>query len=142
MGAGQVVIEPKGMMGFLAKGTTGRKEIPFASISAIHFKEAGFATGYLQFTIVGGNEHLGSLATAYADENTVTFGGALEGGNQEKNELARKMKAFIEEKMRESRKPASQTNSMAEEITKLKKLHEDGVISDDEFSAAKAKLIS
>ncbi len=80
--------------------------------------------------------------TAYADENTVTFGGALERGNQAKNDLSRKIKAFIEEKVQERRKQNSQVGSMAEEITKLKKLHEDGALSDDEFAAAKAKLLS
>jgi hypothetical protein len=134
-------ISPKGILGFLSKGTTAKKEIPYDSISAIEFKEAGFAAGYLQFTIAGGNERTGGMINAYSDENTLTFGGALEGGNDKKNALAREIKSFIEEKMRASRRPTSAL-SLAEEISKLKELHDNGVLSIDEFSAAKAKLIS
>lgn len=37
----RVTITPKGVLGFLKKGIKGTKEIPFASIVAVQFKEAG-----------------------------------------------------------------------------------------------------
>ncbi len=139
----KVVIAPKGVMGFLSKGTTGKKEIPFSSITGIEFKEAGFTVGYIQFTLGGGNELRGGLANAYADENTVTFGGALEGGNDAKNQLAAKIKTFIESKMSEIHKPqAASKASLGEEIEKLQQLYAAGALSDEEFTAAKTKLIS
>lgn len=53
----RVTIKPKGVLGFLNKGMKGTKEIPFASVVAVQFREAGpWFNGYLQFTIPGGNE--------------------------------------------------------------------------------------
>jgi hypothetical protein len=139
----KVVIAPKGVLGFLSKGTTGKKEIPFRSITGIECKEAGFAVGYIQFTLGGGNELRGGLTTAYADENTVTFGGALEGGNAAKNKLVLEIKDFIESKMEAIHtSQASPTATLGEEIGKLQELHAAGALSDEEFTAAKAKLIA
>jgi hypothetical protein len=58
----RVAISPKGFMGFMNKGLKGTKEIPFTSVVAVQFKEAGAVfSGYLQFTIPGGNESKGGL---------------------------------------------------------------------------------
>jgi hypothetical protein len=51
-----VMLKPKGLGGFLTKGLKGEKRISINSIVAVQLKEAGFTTGYLQFTIAGGNE--------------------------------------------------------------------------------------
>ena len=37
----KVTITPKGILGFMNKGLKGTKSIPFTSITAIQFKEAG-----------------------------------------------------------------------------------------------------
>ena len=53
----KVQLTPKGVLGFLNKGLKGTKTIPFTSIQALQFKEAGAVfSGYIQFTIAGGNE--------------------------------------------------------------------------------------
>ncbi|WP_294620672.1 hypothetical protein [uncultured Roseovarius sp.] len=120
-----------------------KKEIPFRSITGIEVKEAGVAVGYIQFTLGGGNELRGGLTSAYSDENTVTFGGALEGGNDAKNKLAAEIKSFIEAKTKETHKPqAPPKASLSEENGKLQKLHASGALSDDEFAAANAELIA
>lgn len=70
----RVTITPKGVLGFLNKGVKGTKEIPFTSIVAVQFKEAGTVfSGYLQFTIPGGNENTGGILAATKDENTFMF---------------------------------------------------------------------
>src|SRR5262245_10728709 len=51
----KVTITPKGILGFLNKGLR-TKSIPFTSITAIRFRKADLASGYLQFTILGGVE--------------------------------------------------------------------------------------
>ncbi len=86
----KVTITPHGVWGFLNKGIKGTKEIPFVSIVAIQFKEAGAVfSGYLQFTIPGGNEITGGILAAMADENTFAFA-------PKDNSLAKEIKEYID----------------------------------------------
>lgn len=89
----RLVITPRGFLGFLIKGFKGAKTIPFRSITAVQFREAGAVSGYLQFTIPGGIEGRGgALEAAGGDENTFVFGAS-------RNEIARKAHRFIEAKI-------------------------------------------
>ena len=133
-----VAITPKGVMGFLNKGMKGKKEIPFASIIAVQFKEAGAVfSGYLQFTIPGGNESKGGLMAATKDENTFMF------AKKENNAPAAQIKKYIDAAIRASRAPQAATRaaSLPEELQALAQLKAQGVLSEQEFEAAKRKLI-
>lgn len=134
----KVAITPQGVLGFFNKGKKGRKEIPFASIVAVEFKEAGhLLSGYLQFTIPGGNESSGGILAATQDENTFMF------SHVKNNEQVRRIKEFIDQGIRNSRAPtSSRTNrSLPDELQALARLHSEGVLNDEEFQAAKRKLI-
>jgi hypothetical protein len=136
--ADKVCITPRGILGFLNKGMKGTKAIPFASITAIQFKEAGlFWNGFIQFTIPGGNESRGGLFAATQDENTFMFK-AARGGNKRASEI----KNYIEteaQKLRTSH-PSTST-SLADELQKLAALTAQGILSDSEFNAAKKRLL-
>jgi hypothetical protein len=124
-------------MGFLSKGLKGTKTIPFRSITAIQFKKAGFTSGYLQFTIPGGMESRGGLFEAASDENTFMFGNS---GNN--NELASEIKNYIEMTNDQLRAPKPVASiSLSDEIGKLAALRAQGLLSDEEFHAAKKRLI-
>ena len=134
----RVTITPKGVLGFLNKGIQGTKEIPFSSIVAVQFKEAGaIMSGYLQFTIPGGNESRGGLLAATKDENTFMF------AHTKNNALAREIKEYINEAVRKSRTPqtTAPSISLSDELEKLARLKEQGVLSEEEFQAAKRRLI-
>lgn len=135
----KVTITPKGVLGFMNKGLKGAKTIPFSSISAIQFKEAGAVfSGYIQFTIPGGNESKGGLMAATKDENTFMF------AEKKNNELAIEIKDYIEKAIHDLRIPNttnSPSGTLADELQKLAKLKEQGILSDEEFQAAKSKLI-
>lgn len=133
----KVTITPKGVLGFLNKGIKGRKEIPFASIVAVQFREAGaLLSGYLQFTIPGGNESRGGIFAATKDENTFMFAG------RDNNALAIEIKEYIDRALQESRTSrATEPTSVADELRKLSMLKDDGLLSEEEFKAAKSKLI-
>lgn len=134
-----VAISPKGIMGFLNKGLKGTKEIPFSSVIAVQFKEAGSVfSGYLQFTIPGGNESRGGIMAATKDENTFMF------AHTKNNALAKEIKGYIDVAIRNARSPKSTMNSasLSGELQKLAELNKSGLLSDDEFQAAKRKLIS
>ena len=133
----RVSITPKGVLGFLNKGIKGTKEIPFRSIIAVQFKEAGdFFNGYVQFTIPGGNESRGGIFAATKDENTVMFAA-------KNNTLARNIKNYIDTAVQELtvQRINPSTTSLSNEILKLAKLKEQGILSDQEFQNAKKKLI-
>ena len=134
----KVTITPKGVLGFLNKGIKGTKEIPFRSIVAVQFKEAGAVfSGYLQFTIPGGNESKGGIFAATKDENTFMFAHA------KNNALAKEIKEYIDEAIRRSQAPrtAAPTTNLSDELQKLAQLKDEGVLSEDEFQAVKKKLI-
>jgi hypothetical protein len=135
----RVTIKPQGVLGFLTKGLKGTKEIPFSSIVAVQFKEAGGVfSGYLQFTIPGGNESKGGLLSASKDENTFMFAGVAN------NAPALEIKAYITGRLRTLRTPqtaAVPTAGIADEIQKLVVLKQQGILTDEEFQSGKRKLI-
>lgn len=134
----RIAITPKGVLGLLNKGMKGTKEIPFSSIVAVQFREAGPAfSGFLQFTILGGNESRGGLFAASKDENTFIF------AHTKNNAPARAMKKHIDEEIRKLRTPSpiAERKSLAEELQTLAALKAQGVLTEAEFQAAKNKIL-
>jgi len=137
-----LALKPKGIGGFLTKGLQGEKRIPLKSIAAIQVKEAGILTGYIQFTIAGGNESTGGAMEAIYDENSFMFGGLFDGENDEKNKKAHEIQKRIESYEGPTKAAEPQNPSLVEQIEKLKELSDSGVLTEEEFMAAKAKLLS
>lgn len=134
----RVTITPKGVLAFFNKGLKGSKEIPFRSIVAVQFKEAGaLLSGYIQFTIPGGNESRGGLNAAVRDENTFMF------AEKKNNPIALEIKSFINSARKRLEEPSGHsTSNLSDEIMKLAELKQSGILTDEEFQAAKKKLIS
>ena len=134
----KVTITPKGVMGFLNKGLKGTKTIPFSSITAIQIKKGGaFTNGYIQFTLVGGNESRGGLLAATNDENTFMFGKQL-------NNKIEEIKEFIENQIESLKSNNSQKEkalSLSDELEKLAALKEKGIITDEEYQKVKKRII-
>ena len=134
----RVTITPKGVLGLINKGIKGTKEIPFRSSVAVQFKQASaLLSGYLQFTIPGGNESKGGIFAAAKDENTFMF------RYTKNNAQAKEIKEYIVEAIRRSQAPQTtlSATSLSDELQKLAQLKDQGVLSEDEFQAAKKKLI-
>jgi hypothetical protein len=136
----KLTIAPQGLTGLLTRGLKGTKTIPFFSITAIQYKPAGMLTrGYLQFTIPGGNESRGGITDALYDENTFVFNGT------DNNPSMERIKIFIEKAINDIRSPRASpiaNISISDEIAKLSRLMTDGILTQSEFQAAKAKLLS
>jgi len=132
----KLTITPRGVLGFMNKGLRGTKEIPFTSISAIQLKKAGFTSGFIQFIVPGGNESRGGVFAATKDENTFMF-------IQKHNELMTYIKGFIEKRIGELRTPQAVPSalSLSDELQKLAHLQAQGILSAEEFQAAKNSLI-
>ncbi len=134
----KVTITPKGFLGAINKGLKGTKTIPFSSITAIQFKKAGILSGYLQFTLPGGMESRGGVFDATKDENSFLFAGG------KANEDAEKIKSYIEKQIQKLRNPVipkQDPTSLSSELEKLAELKSKGVLTDEEFQAAKKRLI-
>ncbi|WP_286926695.1 MULTISPECIES: DUF4429 domain-containing protein [Lysinibacillus] len=131
-----IKIQPKGFSNFINKGgSKGEKSIPITSISAIQFKEPGLTTGYIQFAYSGSNETKGGTSAAIKDENSITFF---------KRELkkAKELIKLIEMKRHESSFPSITSQSAADEILKMKKLMDAGILTKEEFEAKKKQLLN
>ncbi|KMP50438.1 SHOCT domain-containing protein [Bacillus cereus] len=126
----------------------GSKEIQIKSLTGIQFKPPGFLShGYIQFVFPGSSEvKTRSTSDLAKDENTVMF-------NKHEHNNFLKAKDLIEGYMNEQEKNtfasndhSSTTNpvntySVADEITKLAALKDQGILTEEEFTAKKKQLL-
>jgi hypothetical protein len=130
--------------GFIARTSVGKgeKRLHVGQITAVQWKAPGFAvSGFIQFTVPGGNEKRSAFGSqtksAATDENSVTF------TSKQMPEFER-LRAAIDESIAPHHAPQAAgtcSTSMAEELAKLAALRDQGVITDADFEAAKAKLL-
>jgi len=133
----RVIIERKGVLGFMTQGLAGSKTIPIKSIQSIQFKKGNMLTnGFIQFGILGGHEKTGGLFNATQDENTVMI-------KERDNLLGEQIKAHIENYIFDKPKDSINSNniSVADEIKKLKELFDLGIITEEEFQHKKKQLL-
>lgn len=143
---GQIILTDNGVIigreGFWKKVvsesyTKGDKLIPYKNITGVQFKDPGMTWGYIQFTLPGGIESRGGSWDAAKDENTVTF-------HNDRSLRFRKIRDIVEERIHSPSVPQAQAPpalSIADELGKLANLKKDGLISDEEYSQLKKKLI-
>lgn len=135
-----VSISRKGFLGFASQGMKGTKQIPLTSLSSIQFKKAGaLFNGYIQFA-TGAGEGIGGLKQATSDENTLIF--TLGQAPQFEALYNQIMAAWADRSKPTTRPTAATEPSAAEQLEKLATMYERGLLSDEEFRAAKAKLLS
>ncbi len=104
------------------------------------------ATGYIEFVVIGSSESkgralLGGLNAMGSNENAVMFG-------PEQEEAFSQIREYIENKIREryTTQPtqvaaAVAAPDVATQINSLKQLLDSGVLTEDEFQKAKAKIL-
>lgn len=126
----------------------GSKEIQIKSLTGIQFKPPGFLShGYIQFVFPGSSEvKTRSTSDLAKDENTVMF-------NKHEYNNFLKAKELIEGYMNEQEKNTFASNehysttnpvnnySVADEITKLAALKDQGILTEEEFTAKKKQLL-
>lgn len=119
---------------------TSEKKIPIKQISSVEVKKPGLMSGYIQIAEIGAQRSKGfstGALQAAEDENSVLFNGTTD------YEMALKIKGFIEEQMTKSAVSAStpQPASQADEIVKFKNLLDQGIITEEEFTAKKKQIL-
>ncbi|MFK4801696.1 DUF4429 domain-containing protein [Streptomyces sp. MPA0124] len=130
--------------GFLARTTVGKgeKRIHISQISSVQWKPAGpFVNGFIAFSAAGGNERrsrFGSqTASAVNDENSVIFTTRQKTAFEE---LRKHVEAAIAAH-HTGNPTAAPTTSVADEISKLATLRDQGAITDAEYQQQKQRLL-
>lgn len=130
-----VIIRRRGVLSAMTVGFQGEKKIRIREITAVQLSDAGiFMNGYIHFSFRGGREKIGGIMDAASDENSVIF----------TKSNAAEIHAFkdaVEARMDAIRAGGGSSVSAADEIEKFAKLRDNGIISEDEFQAKKAKLL-
>lgn len=129
-----VILKHKGLLSVMTVGVVPGKKIPIRNILSVQFKAAGLLNGYIQFSTAAG-ESRGGMQAAVADENSMVFAKK----NQKDFEL---IKESVEQAIStNSGNGQVQNISVADELKKLSELRDAGIISEDEFSQQKKKLL-
>lgn len=130
-------ITRKGVLNAVNIGLTGGKTIPFSSITAVQLKKAGLTNGYIQFSILGGNEQKGGVIAATKDENTIMYSKKYE-------PIAIELKNIVENHIYSSTEVPKNNNQKdpLEQIQVLKKLLDSDVITQNEFDQKKKQLLN
>lgn len=137
----KITIRRKGILAFSNYGLKGDKVIFLRNISGIQLKEAKMTVGYLQFIIIGSQESKGGLQSAMKDENTIVFGGGFH--DKQMNESATEIKSYIENYLLNMNQPNSTTTipDKYDQLSKIKKLLDDGILSQEEYENEKRKIL-
>jgi hypothetical protein len=135
-----IVINRKGFMAKMSQGfTKDEKRLNIHTITAVQLKKPGMTRGYIQFTLAGGNESRKGVSDATKDENSVLF---------DKKSLAEfeALRDYVDRRITEAHAPQSPSPSqepdLGEQIRKLAALRDEGLLTEDEFQAKKADLLS
>lgn len=133
-----MTIHRSGVAAKLIRGS-GDKRIPYTSITAVDIKEPAATNGYLTFSILGGASPPKGIQLAQKDENSVVFS---------RNHTAdfTAVKQLVEDRILQAGRPAAASIApqidVADQLAKLAALRDQGILSDEEFAARKAKLLS
>lgn len=122
----------------------GTRAIPIAQISAIEMKAAGkwSGAGHIRFVIAGTQEHRYRQTQVFKtdvlkDANAVPFG-------IKSQPAFEALRVAVEQAIAQQQQSGGGPqigSSMADELRKLGELLQQGVLSADEFAAAKARLL-
>lgn len=136
----KITIKRKGFLAFCNYGFRGEKTILIKQISGIQLKEAKMTVGYIQFIVMGSQESKSGLRAAQKDENSIVFGGGFH--DKEANENMKYIKEYIENFNSSITTNNVKIDDQYDKLAKIKKLLDDGIITQEEFEIEKKKLLS
>jgi hypothetical protein len=131
--------------GFFARTTVGKgeKRLHISQISAVQWKPAtAINNGFIQFTVPGGIERRSRFGSqtqdAARDENSIVF-------RKSQMPAFAELRAALDQAIADHHTPqapvVAQPVSIADELAKLAGLRDQGIISDADFEAAKARIL-
>lgn len=134
-----VEIRHSGVLSRLTVGK-GAKRLPLRAITAIQIKPPGpVVSGYIQFTIGGSNEVRAKFGRqsfdAASDENTIMF-------TKPEQPYFEAFRTAVETAMAAPLAAAAPPTGLAQEIRELAALRDEGILTEEEFAARKATILS
>ena len=118
------------------------KTIPIRNITSVEVKKPGaMFVGFIQFSIAGGKARdssftlSGGAYDAVQDENSIVF------SDQEAYQKALEIKEYVENFSEPRDQGNATSNSVADEILKLKSLLDQGILTQSEFDEKKKQLL-
>lgn len=134
-----VTIKRKGAMAKLTQGMKGEKRIPIANVTSVQFKPANRVTnGYIQFSMTGSSENKGGIRDATKDENSVMF---QKKAMPDFIAVREHVEAYLTTRIGNTG-GAQAAPDLADQLTRLAGLRDQGILSDEEFNTQKAKLLA
>lgn len=129
-------IRRKGLANLITQGFQGEKTIPFETIRAVQFKDAGgWMAGYIQFSISGAVERPAGIMEATKDENAVLF-------EKKQQPAFQQLRTLVEDRLTRSAPKSSPVSSIAADLERLGGLLERGLLTRDEFDQQKRALLA
>ena len=130
-----------------ASGLGSEKGVPLENINGVEYNKATmFRNGYISLFIEGEIKNMGGMKGAANDASSIIFfPGSNASAEAAYNHLLKIAQANKEKKQHvivDNQQPSSGTASLADELLKLKQLHDNGILDDEEFKAAKSKLLN
>jgi|SRR5665213_10488 len=133
-----IIIRRHGVAHAMAAGLTGERMIPISTLTAIQLKlGAWWSPGFILFSYAGSKPFMGGIIEATQDPDAFIF-------QKELNDEVSIFKAKVEKILRDSKQVTPTSNSppaLTDEIRKLAELKQQGILSQEEFDAAKRKLL-
>ncbi|OGM14212.1 hypothetical protein A3D84_03890 [Candidatus Woesebacteria bacterium RIFCSPHIGHO2_02_FULL_42_20] len=84
------IVIKRNLIAKLLEGFRGDKSMPLAKITSVQFQKANpLMSGYLQFSVSGGNESTGGIIDASKDENSILFSSDQNASAEEINSLVK-----------------------------------------------------
>lgn len=132
---GNITIEAKGFLNTLNKGLSGAKTFKVKNITSVQIKKPGLTNGYIQFGFAGDSRKTQGVFSATSDENSVMF-------SKKYYKDMLELKDYIDNYEEQPSIVHSNTQSVADELLKLKQLLDADVITEREFADLRSKLLN
>lgn len=138
----KVTITRKGLRSFANRGSNGSQTIPFCTIIGIDFKPATLTAGHIGFTTAAGNQTTGGLGSQgifansdYSKANTIVY------RSKKANKDIEAIKERVEDFINKPKENDSSSTDSIDELPKLKKMLDDGILTQEEFDAKKKQIL-
>jgi hypothetical protein len=131
-----VIIRRRNISSQMAVGVSGDREIGLSGITATQLKPGGFLPGFLVISYAGSKPFNGGWVEASQDPDAFVF-------RKSENGAMAAFKTAMDEGIKRCRAAAvTPENDVAGSLERLASLVREGILTPDEFTQAKAKILS
>lgn len=135
-----IIIRRHGVAHAMAAGLTGERMIPISTLTAIQLKlGVWWSPGFILFSYAGSKPFMGGIIEATQDPDAFIFKKEL---NDEVSAFKAKVEEILQDSKQQARSSPNPSGTLTDEIRKLADLKQQGLLSQEEFDAAKKKLLT